>query len=74
MCVTASQYASNMCINVSTYVPISEKYETLSSISVAPTLIADGAELGDPLHALHPIKSGGVQCNVYCIASGDSVL
>jgi hypothetical protein len=49
-----------MCIYVSTYVPISEKYETLSSISVAPTLIADEAELGDPLHALHPIESGGV--------------
>lgn len=49
---------------VSTYVPISEKYETLSSISVAPTLIADGAELGDPRHALHPIKCSGEQFNV----------
>ena len=48
-----------MCMYVSTYVPISEKYETLSSMSVAPTLIADGAELGDPLHALHPIKCSG---------------
>ena len=34
--------------------PISEKYATLSLMSVAPTLIAEGAELGEPRQALHP--------------------
>ena len=37
-----------------TYVPISEKYATLSFISLAPTLMAEGAALGEPRHALQP--------------------
>ena len=40
-----------------TYVPISEKYATLSFMSLAPTLMAEGAALGEPRHALQPRRT-----------------
>ena len=39
---------------MSIQLPMSEKYATLSLTSVAPTLMALGAALGDPWQALHP--------------------
>ena len=35
-------------------------------MSVAPTLIAEGAEFGDPLHALHPVMLSSVVSCVVC--------
>ena len=39
----------------STHSPKFEKYAKVSCLSLAPTTIALGAELGDPSHALHPL-------------------